>query len=397
MYRLDGRRIAMRGKVAVAGVGETTQYRHGRSPDPEFRLALDAILNACRHAGISPREIDGFSSYSSDRNEATRLAAALGLDEVRFASMQWGGGGGGAAGGVANAAGAIVSGQAGCVVVFRALAQGQFERFGLFMGGARAAGEKAYTQPHGLLSAAHLFAMRVRRFMEEHGVRQEALRAIALAAYHHAQSNPRAVMYGKPLDAQRYDESRWISEPFHLFDCCLETDGAAALILVSAERARDLPNPLCHLLSAGSSIPYRSTAMGHNAPGYATSNIGPLARRLFTQAGVTPADVDVLQNYENFTGGVVMSIVEMGFCAVEEVNDFFREENLIVGGRLPLNTSGGNLAEAYIHGLGHLLEGARQIFGQSTAQVDGADVSMVASAPMVAPLSGCIFGSEAVL
>ncbi|MBT6273509.1 MAG: acetyl-CoA acetyltransferase, partial [Chromatiales bacterium] len=118
----------LRGKVAVAGVGETTYYKHGQSPDPEFVLALKAILAACEDAGINPREIDGFASYSNDRNEPSRLSAALGLPDLKFSNMMWGGGGGGGSGAIGNAAAAIAAGMADCVVVYRALAQGQFAR-----------------------------------------------------------------------------------------------------------------------------------------------------------------------------------------------------------------------------------------------------------------------------
>ena len=120
----------IRGRVAVAGVGETTYYRHGQAPEPEVTLALKAILAACADAGIDPRQVDGFASYSNDRNDPSRLAAALGLPELRFSNMQWGGGGGGGSAAVGNAAAAVAAGYADCVVVFRALAQGQFQRFG---------------------------------------------------------------------------------------------------------------------------------------------------------------------------------------------------------------------------------------------------------------------------
>src|SRR5262252_8424775 len=230
----------LRGRVAVAGIGETVYYKHGRSPDPEFALALQAILRAGEDAGIAPREIDGFASYSNDRNDPSRLAAALGLPELRFSNMQWGGGGGGGAAAVGNAAAAIAAGLADCVVVFRALAQGQFARFGVGGQVSTVSGEPAFTFPYGLISPAQRFAMRVTRFMHEHGLGREPLRAIALASYHHAQANPRAVMHGRPLTAEMYDSARWIVEPFRLYDCCLENDGAAALIIVSAECARDL-------------------------------------------------------------------------------------------------------------------------------------------------------------
>ena len=389
---------SMRGQVAVAGVGETEYYKRGQAPDAEFKLALDAILNACRDAGIDPRDVDGFASYSNDRSDPSRLAAALGCHELRFANMQWGGGGGGGSGAVANAAAAIHAGLADTVVVFRALAQGQFGRFGQGPRSNTIRGDFAHTVPYGLMSPAQMFAMKVVRFMHDHGVQQEALRAISLASYEHAQANPRAVMHGRPLDEATYDASRWIVEPFHLYDCCLENDGAAAMVLVSAERAKDLPHTPCYVLGAVAGSHHRAGASVHNTPDYATSTFKTLAPRLYDMAQVKPADVDVLQSYENFTGGVLMSIVEHGFCEPDACNEFFTKERFLAeGGALPLNTSGGNLAECYMHGLGLNIEAVRQVRGASTSQVADADVSMVISGPMVTPVSACIFGSEATL
>ncbi len=233
----------IRGRVAIAGIGETAYYKHGRAPESEFALALRAILRACEDAGIDPRQVDGFASYSNDRNDPSRLAAALGLPELRFSNMQWGGGGGGGSAAVGNAAAAVAAGYAECVVVFRALAQGQFQRFGAAPPGGTVSGEAALTFPYGLISPAQRFAMRVMRFMHDHGVRPEAQRAIALASYHHAQANPRAVMHGRPLTAEAYDASRWIVEPFRLFDCCMENDGAAAPRSIATRRVATTRRP----------------------------------------------------------------------------------------------------------------------------------------------------------
>ena len=389
---------SLRGRVAVVGVGETDYFKRGEAPDAEFKLALKAIVKACENAGLSPKDVDGFASYSNDRSDPSKLAAALGCKELRFANMQWGGGGGGGSAAIGNAAAAIATGMADCVVVFRALAQGQFGRFGQGPRRNTIAGDGAHTIPYGLMSPAQMFAMKVQRFMHDHGVEQPALRSISLASYHHAQNNPRAVMHGRPLDEAKYDASRWIVEPFHLFDCCLENDGAAAMVLVAAERAKDFANAPAYLLSAASGSHYRAGASVHNTPDYATSAFKTLAPRLFASAGVTPADVDVLQSYENFTGGVLMSIVEHGFCEPDGCNEFFVNNRFLApDGDLPLNTSGGNLAECYMHGLGLNVEAVRQLWGESTSQVADAEVSMVISGPMVTPVSCCIFGAEATL
>lgn len=386
----------LKGKVAVIGIGESQYYRHGKSPDSEFKLALQAILAACNDAGISPREIDGFSSFSDDRSDPSRLAAALGIPRLRATTMQWGGGGGGCCGAVANGAASIQAGLADCVVVFRSLAQGQFGRFGRTTGIDTISGEKAYLMPYGVLTPPQRFAMRVRRFMHDHGVRQEALRAIALASYHHAQSNPRAVMYGKPLDEEKYDQSRWIAEPFHLYDCCMENDGAAALILVPAERAKDFRGKSAYILGAASGSGYRTGAIPHNSPLYGSASFDTVAPDLFRMAGIGPSDVGVVQSYENFTGGVVMALAEHGFFKPEEANEFLTLENLLApSGKLPLNTSGGNLAECYMHGFELVLEAVRQIRGTSCNQVSRNDVALVIGGPMVTPVSNLLLASEA--
>lgn len=388
----------LRGRVVVAGVGETTYYKHGKSPDPEFVLALKAILAAATDAGVDPQDIDGFASYSEDRNDPARLFTALGCKELRFSNMQWGGGGGGGAGAIANAAAAIVSGLANCVVVYRALAQGQFARFGRAPVLPSVSGDMAYHAPYGVISPAQRFSLKTRRFMAEHGVRQEALRAIAMASYHHAQNNPRAVMYGHPLTAEKYDKSRWIAEPFHLYDCCMENDGAAAILLMSADVARDLPKRPPYILGAAIGADYRSAAWASNAPNYASSTFTTVAKNMWDMARVEPKDVDVIQSYENFTGGVLMSLVEHGFFTGEEANDVLTPENLYVeSGKLPLNTSGGNLAECYMHGLELQIEAVRQMRGESCNQVADARIALAAAGPMVTPVSTVVFGTEDVL
>ena len=387
----------IRGRTAIAGLGETRYYKRGAAPDPEFKMTLDAIKLAADDAGIDVRDIDGFASFSNDRNDPAHIAAALGTKSVGFSNMFWGGGGGGGSGAVANAAAAVAAGYCDIAVAYRGLAQGQFGRFGQGSTSRTVAGAAAFTHPYGLMSPAQTFAMRVRRFMHEHGVQQEALRSVALASYHHAQYNPRAVMHGRPLNTEDYDNSRWIVEPFHLFDCCQENDGAAAVIVTSAERARDMKQAPAYILGAAQGSDFRQAATVHNAPDYATSNFKTLSPRLYAMAGVGPKDVEVLQSYENFTGGVMMSIVEAGFCEPGEVNEFFDLETFrFDGGRLPLNTSGGNLAECYMHGLELITEAVRQIRGTSPCQVKPeVNVSMVTSGPMVQPVSSLILGREA--
>ncbi|MEN0074674.1 MAG: hypothetical protein AAGC69_09830 [Paracraurococcus sp.] len=391
----------LRGKVAIAGIGETIYYKHGQSPDAEFKLALQAILAACKDAGIHPREVDGFASYGNDRSDGPRLAAALGVDELRFSNMHWGGGGGGVAAAVANAGAAVQSGMANCVIAFRSLAQGQFARYGRGAQAAAAAGDDAFLAPYGLMSPAQRFAMKITRFMTENGIRHEALRAIAMASYHHAQSNPNAVMRGRPLSDEKYDASRWIIEPFHrLFDCCQENDGAAAVLVVPAERAKDLPQKPVYLLGAAQGGHHRSAAPVHNAPDYASAHFKTVARNMWEMAKLGPKDCDVVQAYENFTGGVLLSLVEHGFVDPRTANEELVLDRLLApGGKgtMPMNTSGGNLAECYMHGLEMVNEAVRQLRGTAINQVPDSNVVAVLGGPMVTPVSSLVVGTEASL
>jgi acetyl-CoA acetyltransferase len=312
--------------------------------------------------------------------------------------MQWGGGGAGMAAAVGNAAAAVATGLAECVVVHRGLAQGQFKRFGRAALMPTVAGANAFETPYGMMTMGQKAALRVQRLMQDHGIGQEALRAISMASYAHAQRNPRAIMQGRPLTEEAYDASRWIVEPFHLFDCCMENDGAAAVVVVPAEHAPDRPQPPVYLLGVGAGQDYRATAAAYNEPQFSTGGFGGVAQDLYRMAGVTPADVGVVQVYDHFTGGVLFSLIEHGFFAPGEANEFLQLPRLLApDGALPLNTSGGNLAECYMHGMGLLIEGVRQVRRTSTAQARRSDVAMVIAGSMAPPVSSLILGSPASL
>ncbi|WP_181781493.1 thiolase C-terminal domain-containing protein, partial [Pseudonocardia pini] len=252
--------------------------------------------------------------------------------------------------------------------------------------------------PYGAFAAPHKYALRAQRMLDEHGIGRGAMRAVAMSAYQHAQANPAAVMQGRTLSAEQYDESRWIAEPYHLYDCCQESDAAAAILLVSAERARSLRQDPVYVLAAGQSGEYRSGAGAENTPSLATAGYSTLAERLYADAGVSVKDVDAFQVYDNFTAGVVMGLVEMGVCSHADADDVLTVENLVAPhGLAPLNTSGGNFAEAYILGMGHHLEAVRQLRGTSFNQVPGAAVSAAMGGPMTTLTSGVLYGTEAVL
>lgn len=384
----------MQRSSAVVGVGESEFFKRGGSPETEFQLACKAIRRAVEDAGLELRDVDGIVSYMDPRNNPVRLAAALGLPRLEFTGQTFGGGGNGAASAVMIADAAITAGYAQNIVVFRALAQGQFGRFGQarVASGSGVSGSAAYTAPYGLLTAAHINAVQTTRFMHEHGVTQDSLFEVAFVSYDNAQRNPRALRNGTPLTREDYDESRWIAEPFHLFDCCPENDGAAAIVMTSRERARDLRKGGVPILAAAQGLEYRGGADAFNEVPFPTAHFRHVAESLWARAGVGPADVPVAQFYENFTGPVLMAISEMGFSPPEELDQWVTSGALRwPHGPLPINTSGGNLGEAYIHGFGLVTEAVRQIRGESTSQVEDAELSLMVAGPGYAPGSAVLF------
>jgi acetyl-CoA acetyltransferase len=244
-----------------------------------------------------------------------------------------------------------------------------------------------------MLSPAQICAMQTTRFMSDHGVTQDSLAEVVLTCFAHAQRNPRAIRCGTPLTAEQYHESRWITTPFHLYDCCPENDGAAAIVVTTAERARDLAKAPVAIVAAAHGLSHRDGVPAFGEKNFPTAHHREVGRQLWERAGVGPADVDVAQFYENFSGPVLMAITEMGFCEPDGVNDF------VAGGRLrwpdgvlPMNTSGGNFGEAYIHGMENVNEAVRQVRGESTCQVADVELSLSVSGPGFAPGSAVLFG-----
>jgi len=273
-----------RRKAHLVGVGESSYARWGRIGDvTEHALACQAILRAVADAGLSMDDVDGLASFAEDRNEAVFLAAELGLPALRYASMVWLPGGGGGCAAVATAAMAVETGQAEVVVVYRALCQGQFFRFGT--GGVDAAAPPApapptvqhagsmmlasmgFAMPYGLLMAAAAYALPTRRHMHLYGTTSEQLGAIAVTFREHAHRNPRAVMGGRPMTLADHQASPMIADPHRLFDCCLESDGACAVVVTTEERARDLAKTPVELVAGEQGAPR----------GYACSPLRPPA------------------------------------------------------------------------------------------------------------------------
>lgn len=380
------------GSTAVVGIG-LRQYKRGKAPMPERGVLVRAISDACEDAGLDPADVDGFVSYGDDRNnEPVRLMSDLGTKELCWSSMIWGGGGGGIAAAFGSAAAAIATGQARAVIVFRTLVQGDSGRLS---GAVMAHHMNDHLLAAGIVSPAQPCALRAQRMFEYHKVPFSVAEELVRASYYHGARNPEAVSYGKDLDVAAYRSARWITEPFRLFDCSRENDGAGALLMVSSERAKDLKKKPVYLLGVTQGAGRGWGDLLENDDHYASAGFESVARRLWQQSGLQPKDIDVAQLYENFSAQGVASLIDHGFCSYENVADFVRFENLIApGGKLPVNTSGGNLAEGFIHGIGMAVEAVRQLRGESSNPVPGAKTCLLAGGPGAPTVSSAIFGTE---
>jgi len=411
-----GGRVSAGARTAcLVGVGETRYTKWGGIDDAsEYQLAVQAVLAAVADAGLSVDDVDGLASFAEDRNEATFMAADLGLPELRYATLSWLPGGGGACAAVANAAMAVEQGAAEVVVVYRSLCQGQFRRFGRGPGNAaarpgpprvphvrRAASlleaHVSFTMPFGMFSPPIAYAMVMQRHMHRFGTTAEQMGHVAVTTRRHAARNPRAVMGTRPMTMDDYFAARMVSEPFRLFDCCLENDGACAVVVTTAARAADTAKTPVAVLAGAQGAPrgfghgqYANVGMPDDD--YASAGARGVAARLWEKAGIGPADVDVAEIYDHFTGLVLLSVEDFGFCARGEGGPMAASGALAwPDGVLPTNTHGGSLSEAYIHGLNHVVEGVRQLRGESTCQVEGAETCLVTSAAGV-PTSALVLG-----
>lgn len=379
----------------IVGVGETRYTRRGGHNDtPELKLCIEAIHAAAADARIDASEIEGFSSFGFERHEPAVVQTALTAPLLRYAAMVWGGGGGGCSGAVMLAAMAVATGQARYAVVYRSICQGQHERYGQFR-------ERplwgSYVAPYGLMSPAMMVALGYRRFLHESGGTPDDLCEVAMNSRANAQSNPRAVMHGKPLTRETYFDSRMVADPFRINDCCLETDGACAVIVAPREIAERLQRPAVPILGAAmASGPRWSLGpMGsHNMPleNYATINSREVAKAVYEQAGITPADIDVAQIYDAFSGLIPMALEDYGFCQKGETSAFIQSGALRTGGRLPINTAGGLHSEAYLHGLNLVIEGVRQARGEAVIQAPNVRHCLVTSGGGTGQKSALILG-----
>jgi len=376
-----------RDRCAIVGIGSTDFSRQsGRS---DLTLAAQAALAAIDDAGMTPADIDGIVRCDMDTVYHHDLAHMIGIDNLTYWS-QVGPGGVAPCGMIGQAVGAIMSGQATAVLVFRELNGRSGRRYGLSsQNNERVGGAGSYDElfnPYGMLTPGQVFAVIAQRHMIEFGTKPEELAHIALTCRARANANPRAQMHDRMLSMEQYLDARMISSPLRLFDFCLETDGACAVVVTSAERAKDCPQPPA-LIRAVAQGTMPSPQPGMQYPVLMRQSITELPARqvadtLFRRAGLGPDDIDVAQIYDCFSITVLLQLEDWGFCKKGEGGPFVADGQIDLGGSLPINTGGGHLSEGYIHGMNHIVEGVRQIRGTSTSQVEGAEVCLVTCTPL---------------
>jgi acetyl-CoA acetyltransferase len=377
--------VSLKDKAAIVGVGQLPFAKDiGRSEDV---TALEACRLALEDAGLRPSDIDGMTKWSIQVTAENAIARNLGVPNLRFFG-EVGYGGGGGCGVVAHAAAGIAAGMARCVLVYRSRNRGSGGR--PWAGTSRErdqsaaeTNETAIYSPYGFVRPVDQVAMFARRFLHERGYTSRHLGWIAVAMRRHASNNPIAMMR-EPITVEDHQRSRVISDPLRLLDCCLETDGAAAVIIAAADMARDLRQKPAYIMAASQGMGPQNVIMNNFFKNPFLESPGAhAARDLWRMAGVSPQDVPVAQLYDAFTPLVLGSLEEYGFCKPGEAGAFVEDHGLEIGGRLPTNTSGGSLSEAYVHGINLIIEATRQIRGTSLNQVPGAKLSLATSGNMV--------------
>jgi acetyl-CoA acetyltransferase len=387
---------ALAGRAAVAGIGATEFSKDsGRS---ELQLSAEAVQSALADAGLRATDVDGLVTFSMDSTSEIALARELGIPELRFFSRV-GYGGGAACGTVLHAAMAVATGVADVVVCYRGLNERSGSRFGQVSSAAVSQVntnglDNAWTYPMGLGTPAATVAMFARRYMHEYGATSEDFGRVAVADRRHAATNPAAWFYRRPISLEEHQRSRMVVDPLHLLDCCQESDGAVAVVVTSVERARDLAQPAAVVRAAAQGAgPDQFVMTSYYRDSIGLQEMALVGQTLWQQSGLRPQDIDTAVLYDHFTPFVLVQLEELGFCRRGEARDFVADGAIELGGRLPLNTHGGQLGEAYIHGMNGIAEAVRQVRGTSVNQVAGAKHVLVTGGTGV-PTSGMVLGRD---
>ena len=383
----------LRDRAAIVGIGQTEFSKHsGRS---ELQLACEAVKAALDDAGLSPADVDGMTTFTLDANDEIEVARAVGIGDLTFFSRVPHGGGA-AIGVIQQAVMAVATGVAETVVVYRAFNERSGRRYSTGISEGIVTADLIHWSwylPFGLLTPASWVAMYTQRYMHETGCTSRDLAQVAVSTRKHAINNPGAFFYGKPLTIEEHQASRWIAEPLRLFDCCQESDGGCAQIVTTVERARDLEKRGAVVRGIGQA----AAADQENMTSFYRPDITFLpemdlvAKQVYAMSGLGPDDVDAAIIYDAFTPIVLWQLESFGFCGRGEGKDFVKDGALEVGGRLPCNTHGGQLSEAYIHGMNGVNEGVRLIRGTSGNQPAKNDHVLV-TAGVGVPTSGMILG-----
>ena len=380
-------------EAAIVGIGETEYSKNsGRS---ELALACEAVASAIQDAGLSPSDIDGMTTFTMDTSDEIEVARAVGIQDLTFFSRVPHGGGA-AIGVMHQAAMAVATGSAKAVVVYRALNGRSGARYSEGVSGGPTTSDLihwSWYMPSGLMTPASWVAMYTQRYMQQTGCTSADLAEICLAQREHAVKNPRAFFYERPLTFEEHQSARPIVEPLGLYDCCQETDGGAACVVVSPEWARDLPNKpaIIRGVAQGAGANQESMTSFYRPEIAAIPSMDIVARQCWEMSGLSPSDIDCAVIYDAFSSIVLWQLESFGFCKRGEAKDFIRDGTLRLGGRLPTNTHGGQLSEAYIHGMNGVNEGVRLIRGSSTSQPEKNDHVLV-TAGVGIPTSAMILG-----
>ena len=388
--------ISLGDEAAIAGIGLTEFSKD--SGVSELALAAQCVSAACADAGLDPGEIDGLVSYTLDSTDEIELARAVGAGDLTFFSkINYGGGA--AVGTIAQAAMAVATGQATTVVCYRAMNGRSGKRMGQGISGDITTSDLihwSWYMPYGMLIPGSWIAMVAHKYMHSYGVTREDLGRVAISQRNYALNNPRAYGYGKPLSMEEYLASPPIAHPLCLYDFCQETDGGCAILVTSAERARDLQQSPAVIRG----VSQASTRGQEQMTSYYRDDLTSLpemelaAERVYAMSGLGPDDIDAACLYDAFTSEIIMQLESFGFCARGEGVDLVREGALDIDGRLPNNTHGGLISEAYIHGMNNIAEGVRLIRGQSTSQPPKPVEHVLVSSGVGVPTGALILGQD---